>query len=253
MLEPKTPSGIVSLVPSQTELLVYLGLEDAICGITKFCVHPEHLRKTKQIVGGTKNLRMEVIEGLQPALILANKEENEKTSIEALAAQFNVWVSDITNWNAALEMILSVGNLTDTKPEAERLVADLKMERSRFEADIVNNGKRYRTLYLIWRKPWMSVGGDTFISEMMDIAGFDNCCSVKKRYPILEAGEIQSLDPEIILLSSEPYPFTEKHIAELQKLAPKALILLADGEMFSWYGSRMLQAFSYFERLRATI
>ncbi len=253
MLEPKTPSGIVSLVPSQTELLVYLGLEDAICGITKFCVHPVHLRKTKQIVGGTKNLRMEVIEGLQPALILANKEENEKTGIEALAAKFKVWVSDIKNWNDALEMILSVGNLTDTQAKAERLVADLKMERSRFEAAIANNSKTYSTLYLIWRDPWMSVGSDTFIHEMMGIAGFENCCGDLSRYPVLDDAAIQSLRPEIILLSSEPYPFTEKHIAELQKLAPQALILLADGELFSWYGSRMLQAFSYFERLRSLI
>jgi len=253
MAEPKINSGIVSLVPSQTELLVYLGLEDALIGITKFCVHPAHLRKTKQIVGGTKNLRMAVIEQLNPALILANKEENEQAAIEALAKRFKVWVSDIKNWNEALAMIASVGTLTDTDAKAKRLIADLEMAKSKFQAVTFNSSKHYKTLYLIWREPWMSIGSDTFIHEMMQIAGFQNCCAHLSRYPVVDEETIKSLSPEVILLSSEPYPFKEKHIVELQKLAPQALILLADGEMFSWYGSRMLQAFDYFELLRARI
>jgi ABC-type Fe3+-hydroxamate transport system substrate-binding protein len=244
---------IVSLVPSITELLVDLGLETAIVGVTKFCVHPEHLRKNTTIIGGTKNLRLEVIRQLQPDLILANKEENVREQVEALAAEFKVYTSDISNFDEALSMIKTVGELTDRLPEAEALITQINQAKSRFEAVKPNNSKHYRTLYLIWQKPWMSVGGDTYISNMMQIAGFENVCRDRQRYPELSDAVIQSLAPEVILLSSEPFPFTEKHISGLQKLLPEAAILLADGEMFSWYGSRLLQAFDYFTSLRLRI
>ncbi|HRF76782.1 MAG TPA: helical backbone metal receptor [Chitinophagales bacterium] len=244
---------IVSLVPSITELLVDLGLEEHIVGVTKFCVHPEHLRKNTTIVGGTKNLRLEVIRQLQPELILANKEENVREQVEALAAEFKVFTSDIGNFEEALLMIKTVGEITDRLPEAEALITQINQAKSRFEAVNPNNSRPYRTLYLIWQKPWMSVGGDTYISNMMQIAGFENVCRDRQRYPELSDAAIQSLAPEVILLSSEPFPFTEKHISGLQKLLPEAAILLADGEMFSWYGSRLLQAFDYFTSLRLRI
>jgi ABC-type Fe3+-hydroxamate transport system substrate-binding protein len=244
---------IVSLVPSITELLVDLGLETAIVGVTKFCVHPEHLRKNTTIIGGTKNLRLEVIRQLEPDLILANKDENVREQVEALAAEFKVYTSDISNFDEALSMIKTVGELTDRLPEAEALITQINQAKSRFEAVKPNNSKHYRTLYLIWQKPWMSVGGDTYISNMMQIAGFENVCRDRQRYPELSDAVIQSLAPEVILLSSEPFPFTEKHISGLQKLLPEAAILLADGEMFSWYGSRLLQAFDYFTSLRLRI
>ena len=244
---------IVSLVPSITELLVDLGLETAIVGVTKFCVHPKHLRKNATIIGGTKNLRLEVIRQLQPDLILANKEENVREQVEALAAEFKVYTSDISNFDDALSMIKTVGELTDRLPEAEALITQINQAKSRFEAVKPNNSKHYRTLYLIWQKPWMSVGGDTYISNMMQIACFENVCRDRQRYPELSDAVIQSLAPEVILLSSEPFPFTEKHISGLQKLLPEAAILLADGEMFSWYGSRLLQAFDYFTSLRLRI
>jgi ABC-type Fe3+-hydroxamate transport system substrate-binding protein len=244
---------IVSLVPSITELLVDLGLETAIVGVTKFCVHPKHLRKNTTIIGGTKNLRLEVIRQLEPDLIFANKEENVREQVEALAAEFKVYTSDISNFDEALSMIKTVGELTDRLPEAEALITQINQAKSRFEAVKPNNSKHYRTLYLIWQKPWMSVGGDTYISNMMQIAGFENVCRDRQRYPELSDAVIQSLAPEVILLSSEPFPFTEKHISGLQKLLPEAAILLADGEMFSWYGSRLLQAFDYFTSLRLRI
>ena len=244
---------IVSLVPSTTELLVDLGLEEHIVGVTKFCVHPKHLRKNTTIIGGTKNLRLEVIRQLEPDLILANKEENVREQVEALAAEFKVYTSDISNFDEALSMIKTVGELTDRLPEAEALITQINQAKSRFEAVKPNNSKHYRTLYLIWQKPWMSVGGDTYISNMMQIAGFENVCRDRQRYPELSDAVIQSLAPEVILLSSEPFPFTEKHISGLQKLLPEAAILLADGEMFSWYGSRLLQAFDYFTSLRLRI
>jgi ABC-type Fe3+-hydroxamate transport system substrate-binding protein len=184
---------------------------------------------------------------------LANKEENVREQVEALAAEFKVYTSDISNFDEALSMIKTVGSLTDRLPEAEALITQINQAKSRFEAVKPNNSKHYRTLYLIWQKPWMSVGGDTYISNMMQIAGFENVCRDRQRYPELSDAVIQSLAPEVILLSSEPFPFTEKHISGLQKLLPEAAILLADGEMFSWYGSRLLQAFDYFTSLRLRI
>jgi ABC-type Fe3+-hydroxamate transport system substrate-binding protein len=130
----------------------------------------------------------------------------------------------------------------------------INQAKSRFEAVKPNNSKRYRTLYLIWQKPWMSVGGDTYIMQYDANCRFRKCVCDRQRYPELSDAEIiQSLAPEVILLSSEPFPFTEKHISGLQKLLPEAAILLADGEMFSWYGSRLLQAFDYFTSLRSRI
>jgi ABC-type Fe3+-hydroxamate transport system substrate-binding protein len=150
-------------------------------------------------------------------------------------------------------MIQQVGALTGTEVAARRLIDEINETKSRFEASLPLNTKHYRTLYLIWQEPWMSVGGDTYISHLMQLAGFENCCGDRLRYPALSAAEIESLAPEVILLSSEPYPFTEKHIAGLQELLPKSRILLADGEMFSWYGSRLLKAFDYFTSLRVRI
>jgi ABC-type Fe3+-hydroxamate transport system substrate-binding protein len=244
---------IVSLVPSITELVVDLGLEETLVGVTKFCVHPAYLRKQKTVIGGTKNLRLELIQQLQPDLILANKEENERTQVESLAAMFPVYTSEIANFNDALLMIQEVGAATGAGQKAEELISNINQAKSRFEATNLNNIKHYRTLYLIWQNPWMSVGGDTYISDMMQMAGFSNVCGELLRYPSLTPAEIRELSPEVILLSSEPYPFTEKHIAGLQELVPNAHILLADGEMFSWYGSRLLKAFDYFGSLRVRI
>lgn len=244
---------IVSLVPSITELVVHLGLEAALVGVTKFCIHPAHLRTTKTIIGGTKNLRLDSIRALNPTLILANKEENEREQITALANEFNVYTSEIANWNEAIDMIRRVGLLTKTSDKAHNLISQLTQAKNEYEAVRSSKNKHWEALYLIWRDPWMSVGDDTFIHDMLGLAGFANSCGHLTRYPMLTDVEIASLSPNIILLSSEPYPFKENHIAELQKLVPKAHILLVDGEMFSWYGSRMLHTFNYFERIRALL
>jgi ABC-type Fe3+-hydroxamate transport system substrate-binding protein len=239
---PKTPERIISLVPSQTELLVDLGLEDRIAGVTKFCVHPQDFRKKKAIVGGTKNYRFDVIDSLQPDLIIGNKEENDQEGIERLASKYSVWMSDILTVEDSLRMILELGEITDTHIKAEEIAnqvtTDLKMPLP-FKGTAV---------YLIWNDPIMVAGQDTFINEMLSIAGFKNLIQTS-RYPEVEPVELQLLNPDYLLLSSEPFPFKEKHLDFFKALLPNANIRIVDGEFFSWYGSRLLKALPYFKSL----
>ena len=222
-------------MPSQTELLFDLGLEDRIVGVTWFCIHPKDKCKAKTQVGGTKNLKIDKIRELQPELILANKEENEQSQIEELAKEFPVWISDIRTLDDALEMMRSFGEITGKAERSAEII-------SRIESVFKNLPKSppIRTLYLIWREPYMSIGRDTFIHDMLTRSGLHNVCADSARYPLLSRDDLRALDPELVLLSSEPYPFKEKHILELQELLPNARIQLVDGEMYAWYGSRLL-------------
>lgn len=237
------PKRVVSLVPSQTELLFDLGLDMEIVGVTWFCIHPDEA-KSKSRVGGTKNLKLDKIKALQPDLIIANKEENEKEQVEALAREFPVWTSDIHDLNGALDMCRQLGKITGKEEEANaiagRIVDSFKD---------LPDAKGLRVLYLIWKGPYMSVGHDTFISHMLYKCGFANVMSAESRYPEVSEQQIKDLAPDLIFLSSEPYPFKEKHIAELQQLCPQSRVQLVDGEMFSWYGSRLLQAADYLKQL----
>ena len=240
------PRRIVSLVPSQTELLCELGLESEVIGITKFCVHPRRWFESKQRVGGTKTLNLQKIAALQPDLIIGNKEENEREQIEHLTARFPVWMSDIDTFDTACDMIACVGELSGKVAEAGALVARI---RACFDVGNTAGEHRPKTAYFIWRKPWMVAGGDTFISDMLGKAGFANVFAGRSRYPEISLDELAALQPEVILLSSEPYPFAEKHFGAFREVCPRAQIRCVDGEMFSWYGSRMLYAADYFAGL----
>lgn len=244
--EPRT---IVSLVPSQTELLHDLGLQNEVAGITKFCIHPEHWFRTKTRIGGTKNLNFEKIKALQPDLIIANKEENVREQVEMLARDFPVWVSDVNTLGDALQMIASVGKITGREDEGLSLASRI---RQGFEA-MGDATPLLPAAYLIWREPYMTVGGDTFIHEMMRAAGFSNVFSNRQRYPEVDADALRASGCQALLLSSEPYPFRQKHIAELQAQLPGVKISLVDGELFSWYGSRLLHAPAYFGLLRGEL
>ncbi len=238
------PTRIISVVPSQTELLHELGLRDEVIGITKFCVHPKEWHHSKVRVGGTKTLQLELIHSLKPDLILANKEENNKEQIENLQQQYPVYISDVRNIEDALHMITRISELVHKQTEASKII-------SRIENALKNNGikhRRLKTIYLIWKDPFMASGIDTFIHSMMQEGGFTNCVLLP-RYPILTNEELRKMNPELVLLSSEPYPFKQKHIEELARLLPEAQIKLANGELFSWYGSRMSQSFDYFSAL----
>lgn len=222
------PQRIISLVPSQTELLFDLGLHDRVIGVTKFCVHPKEECRKKINVGGTKKLHLNKIEALKPDCIIANKEENTKAEIEALAQNYPVWISDIATLEDAYNMMKQIGSITDTADAAQQLVAQIK-----------NNFKflpslpPLKVLYLIWYKPLMAAGKNTFIDELLTRCGFINIVE-EERYP-----EVQQFDPDLVMLSSEPFPFKEKHIENIQQIFPKAKIKLVDGELFSWYGSRL--------------
>lgn len=239
------PKRIVSVVPSQTELLYDLRLEDAVVGITKFCVHPETWFRNKTRIGGTKQLHIDKIRELQPDLIIANKEENNKEQIDALAGEFPVWISDIQNIPQALQMIQVVGQLTGKEVQAGNIVEEVVAGFN----NLAKANTPKRIAYFIWYKPWMSVGSDTFINNMIQTIGWKNVLADKTRYPEISLEELAAYNPELVLLSSEPYPFKEKHIAEIKDVLPYAEVQLVDGEMFSWYGSRMVKAVEYLKEL----
>lgn len=242
---PTVPSRIVSLVPSQTELLYTLGLDRELVGLTKFCVHPETWFRSKARIGGTKTVHLDKLIELAPDLLLANKEENLQATVEAIREKVPVWTSDVTNLGTALDMIVKIGELVGKVQKARELVDQLT--QAFFTLRPVS--RPLRTAYLIWKKPYMSVGADTFIYDMLIRCGFDPITREQTRYPAIEPEALRAAAPELILLSSEPYPFRQKHLRELAELLPGAIIRLVDGEYFSWYGSRMLGAPAYFQDL----
>ena len=242
---PDSCKRIVSLVPSQTELLVDLGLEDRLVGVTKFCIHPKGLKQAKTVIGGTKNFNFDKIKALNPDLIIGNKEENYKEGIEELTKDYAVWMSDIFTIDDAQNMISSIGEITNTKQKADELNKLISIELSTLNSKISTQKK---ALYFIWKNPYMVAGSNNYINEMLLLDGYQNLCNSSDftRYPELTENQIKEIAPEEILLSSEPFPFKEKHIAEIQQLVPNAVIKIVDGELYSWYGSRLIKALRHF-------
>ncbi len=257
---PSIPKRIISLVPSQTELLYDLGLRDEVVGITKFCVHPDEWFRSKTRVGGTKKYNFEKIKALQPDLIIGNKEENEKEQIEELMQHYNVWMSDIYTLKDALGMIASIGALVGKNEAATNLKLEIESKFHQFQTAISNthslisNVQHPTSAYFIWYKPYMVAGHNTFINQMLNVCGFENVFTNREsRYPEITDEELINANPSIVLLSSEPYPFKEQHILEIRQLLPAAKIQIVDGEIFSWYGSRLLKAPAYFKRLQESL
>lgn len=244
------PKRIISLVPSQTELLMDLGLEEEIAGITKFCIHPEKVFRSKPRVGGTKTINMSRIKALDPDLIIANKEENEKEQILELRKHYPVWTSEIYDLEGSIDMILRIGEITAAREKSIKIVSQITEEFNKLET-YCTALKPLRTVYLIWRKPWMAAGKQTFINHLLKLCNYQNILlDYDSRYPSFQLEELENLNPELFILSSEPYPFKEKHLAEISEVYPHAKVLLADGELFSWYGSRLLKAPEYLQHLR---
>lgn len=244
LVVPKSPKRIISLVPSQTELLFDLGLEEEIVGITKFCIHPQSKCRTKTKIGGTKKLNLSRIHALQPDLIIGNKEENEKNQILELSNHYPIWMSDIYTLTDALAMIQEIGSLVNRTIEAQEMTQKISKQFSQLIPS-----KPLKVGYLIWRKPYMAAAHQTFIDHMLKHCGFINIFGHTTRYPVVSIEKMQELQPDLLLLSSEPYPFKQKHIDELAHCLPQTDIRLVDGELFSWYGSRLLKSSIYFQQL----
>ncbi len=245
----KTPQRIVSLVPSQTELLFDLGLEDNIVGVTKFCVHPYHLKQIKTVVGGTKNSHIDKIKALNPDIILCNKEENTKEIVEACQEIAPVHVSDIYTIDDALELIAQYGELFRCRVEADKITRKIKFKRNDF-ITFIKEMPTQKVAYFIWREPWMVAANNTFINHVLELNKFENIYANKERYPEVELKKIRlEGDPDLVFLSSEPYPFKEEHAFEIGRRTHHAKTVFVDGELFSWYGSRLLKAFDYFKAL----
>jgi ABC-type Fe3+-hydroxamate transport system substrate-binding protein len=243
------PRRIVSLVPSQTELLFDLGLNETVVGITRYCLHPKPKIKSKVLIGGTKNPDLAAIRKLQPDLIIGNKEENRREDIEALRKEFPVWMSNIGKLADATAMIREVGRLIQNQTSADWLAGKIEERFEALAAESVFQITRKKAAYLIWRKPWMVAGGGTFIDDMLRRAGLDNVFANVSRYPECSEESLSASRPDVIFLSSEPYPFQDTHLAEIRALCPSAQILLVDGEPFSWYGSRLLRTPAYLRSL----
>lgn len=241
---PAMPKRIISVVPSQTELLFDLGLDEEIIGITKFCIHPAAQFKIKPKIGGTKQLNIQKIKELVPDLIIANKEENERSQIEELMSVCPVWISDIKNLDEALDIIVKVGEITGKAEKAQAIAQQIQINFNAFRLAPTNK----KVAYFIWKNPYMVAGADTFINDMLKRCGLTNIFA-QNRYPEVSEQQLIDADLDLVLLSSEPYPFKQQHIDEFQAMLPNAKVQLVDGEMFSWYGSRMLYAAEYFGTL----
>ncbi|MGA9590518.1 MAG: helical backbone metal receptor [Salegentibacter sp.] len=239
------PERIVSLVPSQTELLVDLGLEENLVGITKFCVHPPELKKIKKIVGGTKEVHFDKIAALNPDIILCNKEENTKEMVKRLEKIAPVNVSDVVNLEDAFGLMRQYGKLFRKESLAETVVSSIQKKVKTLKQQLQNKHKT-RVAYVIWKKPLMVAGRNTFINSLLELNNLENVFG-EERYPVTSLEDLRNRQPEVVLLSTEPFPFQEKHIKDFSDLDVQVEIV--DGEYFSWYGSRLLKAMEYFKKL----
>lgn len=252
-----SPKRIVSLVPSQTELLYDLGLEDRVVGITKFCVHPFHFKSTKTIVGGTKKVKIDKIEALKPDIIICNKEENTEEIVESLRKLCPVWVTDIYTIEDNNQMIEDFGKLFNVRTESQKWIDKINFAHRDF-LNFIKDFETQKAAYFIWANPYMVAGGNTFINTLLELNKFENIYANNEkyegRYPevVVQKMRIQG-DPDIVFLSSEPFPFKDEHAFELGRHTHHAKTVFVDGEMFSWYGSRLFKAFDYFKKLRIRI
>lgn len=243
------PKRIISLVPSLTELLFDLGLEKELVGITNFCVHPYHLKSTKTIVGGTKKVDLEIIKGLNPDFILCVKEENTPKMVAELEKIALVFVADINSIKDSLELIDLLGKILYCQTASENLLQKIDFQLTQFK-NFVKYQPRKKVAYFIWKNPWMVVGGDTYINDLLKLNNFINVYEDKGRYPEIVIENIRKDgNPKIVLLSTEPYHFKDEHAFEIGRHSNHAKTIFVDGQLFSWYGSRLLKAISYFKKM----
>ena len=248
-----SPKRIISLVPSQTELLSDLGLEESLVGITKFCVHPYHLKSTKKIVGGTKKVNYDKIRALSPDIIICNKEENTLEIVEELRKVCHVWITNIITIEDNFQMISDFGQIFNCRTEAQKINDKLSHSLTEFKK-FIKDKPTQKVAYFIWKNPYMVAGSDNFINELLKLNNFENIYDKDERYAEIELKKIRlEGDPDLVFLSSEPFPFKEEDAFEVGRFTHHAKTVFVDGEMFSWYGSRLLKSFEYFKMLHSKI
>ena len=252
-----SPKRIISLVPSQTELLFDLGLEENIVGITKFCVHPTHFKSTKKQVGGTKNPNYDKIKALNPDIIVCNKEENTKEIIDEYSKICTVWTTNIISIKDNFKMIIDFGEIFNCQTKSQNLNDKLILAFNDFKI-FIDKKPIQKTAYFIWKKPYMVVGSDNYINEMLRLNKFQNTFEnnsfQSNRYPEINLENLEKNSRlDLIFLSSEPYPFKQEDAVEIARFTHNAKTIFVDGEMFSWHGSRLLKALDYFKLLHSRI
>lgn len=241
---PQSSKRIISICPAITETLFSLGLEKKIVGRTKYCIFPKGTVDQVPIIGGTKEVNFEKVKEMQPDLIFAEKEENTEDIVLELEKIAPVFVLEVKSIQNAYKFITTLGEVTATTENARLLLATCQKSFQSIESK--ENGK---AAYVIWRKPYMVVGGTTYINDVLHVMGFENpFINEESRYPAVTKEQLTNANLDKLFLASEPFPFQEKHLAEFQAFLPHTEIILVDGEMF-WYGSRMLVAGEYLTKL----
>jgi len=241
---------IVSLVPSLTELLCDLGLAHALVGRTGFCIHPADTVRSIAKVGGTKDVNVEKIRKLAPTHLVVNIDENEKPTVEALAAFIpNIIVTHPVDPRDNPGLYRLLGGIFGADEAADRLCAAFEQEYATLAALPPRPLKR--VLYCIWQDPWMTVSRDTYIARMLALAGMRQwqAPDEQRRYPVFTWSDALAGEIDEVLLSSEPYRFTEAHVDAIERQTGKPARLV-DGEMMSWYGSRAIAGLRYLRELR---
>ena len=230
--DPVTPARIVSLVPSLTELLFWLGAGDRVVGRTKFCTEPAGDVEGVPALGGTKNPDVAAIIALRPDLVVANKEENRREDVEALeAAGLRVLLTDPNTVTEAIEMVLILGGVVGAKEKADVLALDTALALA-----AVEQGEPAPVYVGVWHHPMMGLGGESYGHSLIEACGGRNVLGARPRYPQTSIDELCSLAPRLILLPDEPFPFDEGHVKLYAEIAPARVV---DGKMMWWYGPRM--------------
>jgi ABC-type Fe3+-hydroxamate transport system substrate-binding protein len=244
----RPPRRIVSLIPSITETLCHLGLADVLVGVTVYCVEPRAMVRGKTRIGGEKDPDLDAIRALAPDLVVANIEENVRGHIETLRAWgIPVWVTYPRTVTEGLAMIRELGEVTGAGARAGALLAELEPLYARVRE--AGAGRRpVRVFYPIWRGPWMTIGQDTYIHDLLAVCGAANVfADAPERYPTLALEDMAARRPEVIILPDEPFRFRRAHLADFAPYADvpavrEGRIHLMDGKIFSWHGPRVGEA-----------
>ena len=238
----RPPRRIVSLLPSTTETVCALGLADALVGITSYCVEPRAAVRGKLRVGGTKDPDLDRIRALAPDLVVANVEENVREHVERLRAWgIPVWVTYPRTVAEGLRMVRELGELTGTEARADDLLAELEPLLARVRAECARRPP-VAVFYPIWREPYMTIGADTYIHDVLAVCGGRNVFGARPgRYPTVTLEEVAAARPEVVLLPDEPFRFRRAHVRDFAAVGARR-IELVDGRRFSWYGPRIGEA-----------